>query len=205
MKIIWNQVTWYSKLIAVILFLAVFVIAFKLGEENQKIKSSYSQIKVDEYVKQEKKEEIIPLANGEFCYSRLQLATKEEPYKVEESIKLNILNNVISGTKTGIQEGPDMYNGYRGTLEGNYKNNEMELVFAYEIEGSQGKEIEIYKKEGEDLNKLRWELSLTDEGFLVPSRLGEPKIIKYANVNCSQIDQIQRKEEIINSSFELLN
>ncbi len=31
MKIEWNRVTWYSKLMAVIVFLATFALAFKLG------------------------------------------------------------------------------------------------------------------------------------------------------------------------------
>lgn len=31
MTIQWNKVTWYSKLVAVILFLLVFLVAFKLG------------------------------------------------------------------------------------------------------------------------------------------------------------------------------
>jgi hypothetical protein len=31
MKIIWNKVTWYSKLIAVLVFVGVFFLGFKLG------------------------------------------------------------------------------------------------------------------------------------------------------------------------------
>ena len=31
MKIEWNKVTWYSKLLAVVVFLATFVVAFNLG------------------------------------------------------------------------------------------------------------------------------------------------------------------------------
>ncbi len=31
MKIEWNRVTWYSKLLAVVVFLATFVVAFNLG------------------------------------------------------------------------------------------------------------------------------------------------------------------------------
>ena len=30
-KIEWNKVTWYSKLLAVVVFIATFIIAFKLG------------------------------------------------------------------------------------------------------------------------------------------------------------------------------
>ena len=31
MKIEWNKVTWYSKLLAVLVFIATFIIAFNLG------------------------------------------------------------------------------------------------------------------------------------------------------------------------------
>ncbi len=31
MKIQWNKVTWYSKLVAVIVYVLTFVLAFKLG------------------------------------------------------------------------------------------------------------------------------------------------------------------------------
>jgi len=34
MKIEWNKVTWYSKLLAVILFLLTFYIGFKFGQIN---------------------------------------------------------------------------------------------------------------------------------------------------------------------------
>lgn len=40
MKIIWNQVTWYSKLLAVILFVATFFLGFYFKAEFQKIKDN---------------------------------------------------------------------------------------------------------------------------------------------------------------------
>ena len=50
MVIEWNKVTWYSKLLAVILFVGVFVIAFYFGEQYASIKqmeptSSVGQVK----------------------------------------------------------------------------------------------------------------------------------------------------------------
>ncbi len=36
MKIEWNRVTWYSKLLAVIVFVGVFVLAFYLGRQYEK-------------------------------------------------------------------------------------------------------------------------------------------------------------------------
>jgi membrane-bound inhibitor of C-type lysozyme len=37
-KIEWNKVTWYSKLIAVLVFLATFYIAFNIGREYQALR-----------------------------------------------------------------------------------------------------------------------------------------------------------------------
>jgi len=39
-KIEWNKVTWYSKIFAVIVFLAVFVVAFYLGRIYEVQKTS---------------------------------------------------------------------------------------------------------------------------------------------------------------------
>src|SRR5690606_32293209 len=138
MKIIWNQVTWYSKLLAVIFFLFTFIFAFKLGQEFEQIKNLNQNLpKVEEIKKEEK--ETKRLSEGELCFYYKQNPTKEEPYRVEEAISLNVNDLKITGIKTGIQEGPDMYNGYKGTLEGTYlENNEIELLFSYEIEGSKG-------------------------------------------------------------------
>jgi len=43
MKIQWNKVTWYSKLIAVVLFIAVFFLGFYLGREYEEARSGEGQ------------------------------------------------------------------------------------------------------------------------------------------------------------------
>ena len=40
MAIVWNKVTWYSKLLAVILFVAIFFVGFQLGKEKTEIISN---------------------------------------------------------------------------------------------------------------------------------------------------------------------
>lgn len=37
MKIEWNKVTWYSKLIAVVVFVVTFYVGFYLGKETTKL------------------------------------------------------------------------------------------------------------------------------------------------------------------------
>ena len=38
MRIQWNKVTWYSKILAVVLFLAIFIIGIFLGTQIQLLK-----------------------------------------------------------------------------------------------------------------------------------------------------------------------
>ena len=40
MKIVWNKVTWYSKLLAVIIFVATFALAFYLGMQYGALRAS---------------------------------------------------------------------------------------------------------------------------------------------------------------------
>ena len=40
MKIQWNKVTWYSKLIAVILFFCVFILGIYIGTQIQQLKDT---------------------------------------------------------------------------------------------------------------------------------------------------------------------
>ena len=37
MKIEWNKVTWYSKLLAIIIFVATFYVGFVLGNLKEKV------------------------------------------------------------------------------------------------------------------------------------------------------------------------
>ncbi len=39
MKIEWNKVTWYSKLIAVVVFVVVFCVGFNLGKQSEEVNS----------------------------------------------------------------------------------------------------------------------------------------------------------------------
>jgi hypothetical protein len=43
MPIIWNKVTWYSQVIAIILFVVVLIIGFYFGKEYQKILDDNNQ------------------------------------------------------------------------------------------------------------------------------------------------------------------
>lgn len=202
MPIEFHKVTWYSKLIAVILFVATFLIGFYLGGENKEIKNLLVP-EVVEFVK-ETETTSKEISDGKYCFYRKQVATDAEPYSSEESVVLNILNNRVSGTKTGVQSGPGVSNGFKGSLTGSVKDGEVEVVYAYTVEGSNGKEREIYVFEGEDLVKLRYRLIDNFDGELLPDRSEEPKRLIYAKSNCEVENQkVEKKENILNSDFEL--
>lgn len=119
-----------------------------------------------------------------YCFYRLQEATSDAPYAVQEHVMLTFVAGSVTGTKSGTQSGPDMTNGYEGTLAGEVKDNEIEVVFSYTIEGSNQKELEIYEMRSEWLVKKRW--PLTERGdMLVPNEVEDPTLIVYKPKTCA--------------------
>jgi hypothetical protein len=124
-----------------------------------------------------------PISDGQYCFSRSQEATTTEPYQVKENIVFNIKGDVVTGTKNGTQNGPDMTNGYTGDLKGSISGNNMELTYSYTIEGSNGKELEVYQFQNGLLIKKRWVL-VDEGGVLMPDKIEDPKIIYYTEDKC---------------------
>ncbi|MCX6754284.1 MAG: hypothetical protein NTU81_00440 [Candidatus Nomurabacteria bacterium] len=126
------------------------------------------------------------LKDGIQCYTYNHKATNTEPYNVNEFINMTIKDNVISGTKTGNQSGPDMTNGYFGTINGTWSENTIDVVYAYAVEGSKNKEKEIYKirEDQRGIEKLRYQL-VEKNGILVPDTTKEFKTMLYARVDCN--------------------
>lgn len=120
------------------------------------------------------------------CYSYHQVATTEAPYAVDETLFISTNGNIITGTKQGTQNGPDMTNGYNGSVTGTINGDTITAVFDYIIEGSSNKEQEIYKKTATGLEKLRYPL-IQEKGMLVPDTTKEFKIIPYTQIACSSI------------------
>lgn len=119
------------------------------------------------------------------CYTRTQLATAEAPYSSEEHVQITIDGTTVTGTKAGTQEGPGVSNGFWGDLEGTLTGTAMELVYSYTVEGSEGKELELYEVSESALTKLRY--VLTEQGdMLVPDRTGEPTRLVYTLEPCTE-------------------
>lgn len=123
------------------------------------------------------------------CYIYSQVATAEDPYTVNETVEIVVNGENVSGTKLGTQTGPDMTNGYVGTLSGTIKGNIIDVVYAYIIEGAENKEQEIYqvKKDLTGIEKLRYPLKESG-GMLVPDTKQDYKILSYNQVDCEIIN-----------------
>ena len=122
-------------------------------------------------------------SDGEYCFARVQEATESEPYMVEEYIDLVLSGGTVIGTQSGVQSGPDMTNGYQGDLSGTRSGDDISATFTYEIEGSIGKELEMFSFSGENLVKHRYALK-EDGDVLVPDLTTTPKEIIYTPEAC---------------------
>jgi hypothetical protein len=121
--------------------------------------------------------------DGKYCFSRLQEATSDAPYRVEEYVTLDIKGENVSGIKRGFQSGPGMTNGYEGSLSGEISGDEMNLVFSFVIEGSEGKELELYKISENELQKYRHVLK-EENSMLVPDLDTPVTVISYHVAVC---------------------
>ncbi|MEI6280978.1 MAG: hypothetical protein WCP17_03205 [bacterium] len=128
----------------------------------------------------------LTLVEGRQCYSYNHIGTKNEPYTVNEFININIVGKKVTGSKSGTQSGPDMTNGYNGTITGTLNNNIINDVFSYTIEGSPNKETEIYRTRVDQIGIEKLRYPLIDKGrMLVPDTTKEFKTLLYARVGCT--------------------
>jgi len=180
-KVKWNEVTWYSKLLAVVVFALTFYVGFILGVQKEKINTG--ALLSNTQIANNIAKKYVP-GDGKYCFARNQVATSTEPYSSKESVIFNIEGDVVVGNKKGNQSGPDMTNGYDGTLDGTIFDNTLYLFYSYTVEGSKNVEIEIYQLRENSLVKMRWPLE-EKYGMLIPDKSGDPKMIYYSKVECS--------------------
>ena len=126
----------------------------------------------------------ITLKDGRQCYTYNHEGTTSEPYTVNEFIDINIKGATVTGTKSGTQKGPDMTNGYNGTIVGTLDKDTITDIYSYVVEGSHNKEKEIYKVSKTGIEKLRYPL-IEKGDMLVPDTTKEFKTLLYARVGCT--------------------
>ena len=171
--------TWYATVVNISPSTksGTLILTYEDGHIQKKGEFSYtingSQITVNQ---------ILPHA----CYKYHQVATTSTLYAVDEYIDITTNGIKISGIKKGNQKGPDMTNGYTGTIEGTLSKGLITAIFSYTIEGSQGKEKELYKIVSTGLQKLRYPLK-DEAGILVPDITKKFTALSYTNIDCSLI------------------
>lgn len=126
------------------------------------------------------------LKDGRQCYTFDHQAITAEPYTVNEFLDLTISGTKVTGNKTGTQKGPDMTNGYSGTIVGTLNNDMINDVFSYTVEGAKNKEAEIYRGRTDQIGieKLRYPL-IEKGGILTPDTTKEFNAMLYARVGCT--------------------
>lgn len=164
-----------KKYIAICIALTVVILAIVFGYKAAKPPLTSDVLSITQ-----------PTQNttARICYSYHHTATTEAPYTVDEFIDLSITDTNVLGIKQGTQSGPDMSNGYSGTIVGTYDDNTIKGVFTYTIEGSQNSEKEIYAVNPSGLEKLRYPL-YNEKGTLVPDVTKPFSVIAYQKVDCS--------------------
>ncbi|MEI8175196.1 MAG: hypothetical protein WCG28_04575, partial [bacterium] len=126
----------------------------------------------------------ITLKDGRQCYAFSHEATSTEPYTSNEFLDINISGTKVTGTKNGTQKGPDLTNGYTGTIVGTLKENTITDIYSYVVEGSAGKEKEIYQASKTGIEKLRYPL-VEEKGILVPDLTKPYQNLSYSRVGCT--------------------
>ncbi len=128
---------------------------------------------------------IKPLVDGRQCYTYSHEATKQEPVTSTEFIDMTITGTKVTGTKTGTQSGPELSNGWEGSVTGTLSGNTINVAFAYTVEGSKNTEHEIYKAGLTGIDKLRYPLIDKFKDGLFPDTTKPYTLLHYARVGCT--------------------
>jgi hypothetical protein len=121
---------------------------------------------------------------SKICFRYDHISTDTKPYDTSELVYLILDGDSVSGQKFGTQRGPEMWNGYQGTLIGTRMGNDLNLRFDYTIEGANQSEQELYTLSETALTKHRYQL-IEQDGVLVPDLSTTPFDITYTPIDCS--------------------
>ena len=169
--------SWYVTLVQINPSMKTGTITYEDGHIQRKTEFNYTI---------NNNEVAIVLRSPRSCYQYHQVATTKVPYAVDEYIDITINGTTVTGTKQGNQSGPDMTNGYTGTLNGTIDKDLITVIFSYTIEGSKNKEKELYKIVSTGLQKMRYPL-IEQVGMLIPDSSKKFTLVPYITIPCSSI------------------
>ncbi len=163
------------SVVVMVIAVGIYVIA----QNRKKVASPISKPIAVEPVQQP-----IAITDGRQCYNYSHEATQEEPVTSTEFIDMTISGNTVTGTKRGTQSGPELTNGWDGTITGSLKDGTINVAFAYTVEGSKNTEHEIYQAGLTGIDKLRYPLIDKYQAGLFPDTTKEFALLHYARVGC---------------------
>ena len=166
-----------SLIVAVVIIVAVGI--FFIFQTQKKSVNPVSNPVAVEPIQQP-----VKLGDGRQCYAYSHDATKEQPVTSTEFIDMTISGNTVTGIKRGTQSGPELTNGYEGTLTGTLVGDTMNVAFAYTVEGSKNTEHEIYRAGLTGIDKLRYPLIDKYKDGLFPDTTKDVTLLHYARVGC---------------------
>jgi hypothetical protein len=143
-----------------------------------------SQKKTTDPVIVEPVQQPMKLVDGRQCYTYSHQGTPDAPYTTYELIDMTIAGTKVIGTKRGTQSGPDMTNGYTGTITGTLAGDMINVAFAYIVEGSKNTEQEMYQASLTGIDRLQYPLIDKYKDGLFPDTSKPFKRISYARVGC---------------------
>lgn len=121
---------------------------------------------------------------GTHCFAYHHLGTVDAPYTTNEYLILTINGEQVTGIKKGDQAGPDMTNGYTGTITGNIKDDAITVNYVYTVEGSKNTEQEHYIITSSGIDKLVYPLIDHYKDGLVPDTSKPFTRRSYQSVAC---------------------
>lgn len=166
-----------SLTVAVVIVIAVGI--YFIVQSQKKSPAPVTNPVVTEPVQQP-----IKFIDGRQCYTYSHQGTPDTPYTTNEFIDMTITGTKITGTKHGTQSGPDMTNGYAGTINGTFSGDMINAAFAYTVEGSQNTEQEIYQVTSLGIDKLRYPLIDKFKDGLAPDTTQTYTLQEYVHSSC---------------------
>lgn len=161
-----------------VLVVVLFLLGYFIVREKQ-----VTLVVVDPITHLPPVQQVVKLVDGRQCYIYNHDATPTDPYTTTDFMDITITGNKVTGVRHGTQIGPDMTNGYAGTMEGTLENDKIIDVFSYTVEGSKNKEREIFQAENTGLDKLRYQL-IDSKDILIPDTTKSFTILKYSRAPC---------------------
>lgn len=131
MKIKFNEVTWYSKILAIIIFVGVFFLGFKLGQESSKIKNLQ-----DVPLLETKKE-----TSRNLCFS-YKILNKNTNLMDEYNLKMNLTGDKVTGELNFLPTEKDTKTGkFKGTVTPVNKKSMSRTIDAFWDTKAEGMEV----------------------------------------------------------------